>query len=44
MKWIVSWTLVPETPVETFISKEKSFEETVLDHMKGPKEALVTKR
>lgn len=39
IKWVISWTLVPETPT----SKDKIFEEKVLECMKVPQEKPVTK-
>ena len=43
MKWIVSWTIVPETTAETATSKEKSFDEILLDCMKSSQEKPVIK-
>ena len=43
IKWVISWTLVPKTPVETPNSKDKIFEEKVLDCMKVPQEKPGTK-
>ena len=43
INWVISWTLVLETAVETPTSKDKIFEEKVLECTKVPQEKPVTK-